>query len=127
MAGDQRVLPRFIGDNSRPELISASSPLPVGNYPFNTLGNGVVTVSPVFTMKQVSASSVATKEVTIQADTANTGKIVVGASPVYATPPSVNGFILAAGNAITLPVSNLNKLWIDSTVVSEKATYIYLR
>jgi hypothetical protein len=125
MTSFQKVRPVHKNSGGTYDVISASSPLPITEIASNTsLYNGSVTVSPVFTMKQLSATSVPINSVLIQAKSTNTGVISVGSSPVYATPPSLNGFELESGDILPLKVSNLNKIWIDSSVVSEGINYV---
>jgi len=66
------------------------------------------------------ASSTAVKSVTIKALVTNTGTIYVGGNTVS----SSNGFQLAAGEAVSMDLSNLNTINIDSSVNGEGVTYV---
>lgn len=86
-----------------------------------TLGNGKTSVTTAGT-RVVLASSTACLSVTIKANNANTGTIYVGNSSVS----SANGYQLGAGEGISLAISNLNTINIDSSVNGEGVTYIYV-
>lgn len=58
--------------------------------------------------------------VTIKALSANTGVIYVGAGGVS----SANGFQLAAGDTLSIDISNLATVWIDSSINGEGVTYL---
>lgn len=81
--------------------------------------NGKTTVTTAGTRVTLAAST-AVKSVTIKAALANTGTIYVGNSTVAAS----NGFELAAGETISLEISNLNTVNIDSSINSQSVTYI---
>lgn len=66
------------------------------------------------------ASSQAVMSVCIKALITNTGYIYVGDSSLSST----NGFQLLAGDTVSLDISNLNTIYIDSSVSGEGVTYI---
>lgn len=66
------------------------------------------------------ASSQAVRSVCIKALITNTGYIYVGDSSLSST----NGFQLLAGDTVSLDISNLNTIYIDSSVSGEGVTYI---
>lgn len=68
----------------------------------------------------VLASSTLCKSVTIKSLLANTGVIYVGVTGVS----SSNGFELGAGDTISLDISNLNTIYINSSVSGEGVSYI---
>lgn len=84
-----------------------------------TVFNGKTTVTTAGT-RVVLASSTTVKSVTIKALAANTGTIYVGNSTVAST----NGLQLAAGDTVSLDVSNLNTVNIDSSVNGEGVSYL---
>lgn len=86
----------------------------------STLLNGKVTVTTAGTEVQISASSVSVKSITIKSLAANTGTIYIGNSTVAST----NGYALAAGQAISFDIDDLNKVYIDSSVNGEGVTYL---
>lgn len=68
----------------------------------------------------VLASSQAVRSVCIKALITNTGYIYIGDSSLSST----NGFQLLAGDTVSLDISNLNTIYIDSSVSGEGVTYI---
>lgn len=87
----------------------------------STIGDGSQTVTTAGTRVQLSASSVACKKVHIQAKSANTGSIYVGGSTIAAG----RGIELFATASVTLEVSNLNLVYIDSSANGDGVTYTY--
>ena len=85
-----------------------------------TLGNGVKTVTSAGTAEAL-ASSTACRSVTIKATAGNTNNIYVGDSSVDST----NGFVLAAGETVSLEVKNLDLVYIDADTSTEGVSYIY--
>lgn len=81
--------------------------------------NGKTTVTTAGTRVTLAASQ-AVKSVTVKALAANTGTIYVGNGSVAST----NGFQLAAGDTISLDISNLNTVNLDSSVNGEGVTYL---
>lgn len=69
---------------------------------------------------EVILGSAIISSVTIKALSANTGIIYVGAGGVS----SANGFQLAAGDTVSIDISNLATVWIDSSVNGEGITYL---
>ncbi len=84
-----------------------------------TILNGKTTVTTAGT-RVVLAASTACKSVTIKSLSTNTGFIYVGNSAVAST----NGFQLLAGDSISLDISNLNTVNIDSSVNGEGVSYL---
>src|SRR3990167_4129319 len=80
-----------------------------------TIGDGSKDVTTAGTRVQLSATSVACKKVHIQAKVGNTGSIYVGGSTVAST----RGIELLPLATITLTISNLNLVYIDSSVNGE--------
>lgn len=81
--------------------------------------NGKTTVTTAGT-RVALASSQTVKSVTVKALSTNTGFIYVGNSSVANT----NGFQLKAGDTVSLDLSNLATVYIDSSVNGEGITYI---
>ena len=65
------------------------------------------------------------KKIDIQAQTDNTGLIAVGFNTVDATEATGDGIILYAGDTYSLEVTNLNLIYIDSTVTGDGVRYTY--
>ena len=89
-----------------------------------TIGDGQKLVTTHGTAVKLSASSVPCLKVTIQALLTNTGSIAVGASDVAAN-GTIKGIVLFAGSSITLTISDLTSIYIDSTVDGEGVSYLY--
>jgi hypothetical protein len=93
----------------------------VNILPYAILGNGKTTVTTAGTRVPLG-SSTPTASVTVKALAANSGTIYVGNSSVSAS----NGFQLAAGDSVSMDISNLATINIDSSVNGEGVTYIYI-
>lgn len=100
-----------------------------GTVDFNTIGisspaivgSGKKTVTTAGT-RVILATTQAIKSLTIKALVANTGIIYVGDVTVAST----NGFQLSAGDSVSLDLSNLNTINIDSSVNGEGVTYMWV-
>ena len=88
------------------------------------LGQGVKTIAAAGT-DEVLAASTACRWVSIQAQTDNTGIIAVGGTGVDATVATGNGIALAAGDTLTLEITNLAAIYIDATVTGDGVRYTY--
>lgn len=84
-----------------------------------TILNGQTTVTTAGSRVVLSASA-ACKSVTVKAFITNTGIIYVGNSSVS----SSNGFRLSAGDTVSMDISNLNTVNIDSSVNGESVSYL---
>lgn len=92
----------------------------------DTIGNGRTTVTTGGTAVQVSATSTACRQLVLTAETDNTGYIVVGSSTVVAALATRAGTPLAAGDTLVLNMTNLNQVYIDTTVDGDGVTYMYV-
>ena len=86
--------------------------------------DGVKTVSSAGT-DVVLGSDVACRKIDIQAQTDNTGLIAVGFTGVDATEATGTGVILYAGDTYSLETTNLNLIYIDSTVSGDGVRFTY--
>jgi hypothetical protein len=86
-----------------------------------TVGSGQKTVTSAGTAEAI-ASSTAIESVTIKALADNTGNIYVGDSGVDST----NGFVLAAGETVSLDIDNLADVYIDAGTNDDGVSFIYL-
>jgi hypothetical protein len=77
------------------------------------------------TTGQVLGGDVDCKKIDIQALTDNTGLIAVGFTGVDATEATGTGIILYAGDVYSLEISNLNLIYIESTVDTDGVRYTY--
>ena len=68
-----------------------------------------------------TAAEIPSGIIRIKAEANNTGIIYVGPAAVAAA----NGFELAAGEEIVLPIADLSFVYIDASVSTEGVTYIY--
>jgi predicted phosphodiesterase len=103
--------------------VASTNPLPSYNA-FATIGDNRKVVTTAGTAVAL-ASSTAIKRVYIQAETDNTGVIVVGASTVVASLSTRRGIALNAGDTLTLDIDNLADIYIDSTVNGDGVTFTY--
>lgn len=94
--------------------------------PANTISVGRKTVTSAGTAEALSTTATRVVEVAIQAETDNTGVIVVGDANVVAALATRKGIALAAGDAITLNVSQLTAIYLDTTVNTDGVTYLAL-
>ncbi len=73
----------------------------------------------------VAASSPATK-VVIMAEVDNTGVIAVGGLNVVAAIATRRGIPLYASEAMTLEISDLNTVYLDTNVSGDGVTFVYM-
>lgn len=91
----------------------------------DTIGDGNKNVTTAGTAVVLS-TSVPCKKVTITAKINNTGLICVGGSTVVAAQSGRRGTPLLPGDSLSLEISNVGLIYIDSTVNGEGVTYTYL-
>ena len=101
------------------QLISGANNVLI--LPYNSVYTGVVTVASAGTAVVLGVST-AIKSITIKAVGTNAGLIYVGTSAVT----SSNGFQLGAKDSISIDVSNLATIYINSQNNSEGISYIAL-
>ena len=107
-------------------IVDASGNQVVPNSVASGIGDGRQTVTTAGTRVQLSVSSVTCIKVTIAAETDNTDYIVVGGSTVVAALATRRGIPLGPGDTITIEISNLNLIYLDSLVNTEGVTYTYV-
>ena len=96
--------------------------------PASSIVSGRKAVTTAGTEVALSTDKSRIVSVTIQAETDNTGRIVVGDSSIVATEgATAQGLVLTAGDSITLNISQLSGIYIDSTVNGDGVTFIALR
>jgi hypothetical protein len=94
----------------------------VGIAGAGNIADGTVSVTTAGTRVQMPNQSCS--RVFVQAHPSNTGDVVIGGETVIASVGTRRGLALFATQWQEFQVSNLNKLWIDSTVSGEKVNYI---
>lgn len=92
--------------------------------PASTLSDGRKVVAAAGTEEALSTDNGRVISVAIQAETDNTGVIVVGASTVVADQATRRGIALAPGGMVTLNVDQLSKIYLDSTVSGDGVTFV---
>jgi hypothetical protein len=104
---------------SIPVNIASDQVVPVSLNVPTTINNNKTVVASAGTRVTLAAST-AVKSVTIKALITNTGLIYVG----NATVSSANGYQLAAGDSISMDISNLNTVNLDCDNSGEGVSYI---
>lgn len=92
---------------------------------YTSIGNGRKTVTTGGTAEQLSTGQ-ACNSVIITAETDNTGIIVVGSSTVVASLSTRQGTPLNAGESLVLTITNLNLVYLDTTVNGDGVTFLWL-
>lgn len=95
------------------------------NHSTTQIGHGVKTVTTAGADEVLVSESTPAKWLMIQAQTDNTGLIAVGGNGVDATVATGNGLSLGAGESVTIPVSDLQSIYIDATVSGQGVRYAY--
>lgn len=90
--------------------------------PGSDIGSGQETVAVAGTCVQLSEESLSILSVTVKALATNGGNIYVGDETVDAT----SGFVLAAGESVSMDVDDLSDVYIDADVNGEGVSFIYL-
>lgn len=122
-AKHQRVKMTIGADGVNDGDVSKTNPIPSYNS-FGSIGDGRKVVTTAGTAVAL-ATTTAIKRVYIQAETDNTGVIVVGGSTVVASLATRRGITLNAGDCITLDIDDLADVYIDSTVNGDGVTFTY--
>lgn len=95
--------------------------------PNGGLYSGRQVVAAAGTAVQLQAEKERCENMTITAESDNTGLISVGDSSVVAAEGSQQGAILTPLGSITVKVGDLSKIYIDSTVSGDGVTFAYER
>lgn len=83
---------------------------------------GQKNVTTAGTAVKLSTTSVPCTAVLVRAKIGNTQKIAIG--PVGTTYAGNNGYVLSAGDAVSIPTVNLNLIYIDSQVNGEGVYFL---
>lgn len=112
----------FILDPTTGQPNSQTYPVWVQMKPGTSVGSGQETVVAAGTAVPLSTTSTSILSVTVKALATNTGDIYVGGSTVAAA----NGYVLAAGELVSLDVDDLMDVYIDAAVNGEGVSFIYV-
>ena len=96
--------------------------LGITGQPLTGFNQGSQTVTTAGTRVQLNTASVPCRVVLITGKLANTGYIYVGDVNVSST---AYGKRLLAGDSITIPIGNLNLVYLDASVNGEGVDYLY--
>lgn len=91
----------------------------------DAIGDGRKVVAASATAERLATATKCTS-VCITAETDNAGIVVVGGSAVVAALATRRGIPLSAGDSVTIPVVDLDQIWLDVTVAGEGVTFIYV-
>ena len=90
------------------------------------IGDGRKVVASSATAERLVAAAQDCSQVIIQAETDNTGVIGVGSDATLAHAATArHGVFLTAGQAITIPVRDLQSIYIIASVNGDGVTYLY--
>ena len=118
---------RFIGGhaivNSDGNVVSSTNPLPVitSDGISTAITTGTKTVTTAGTAVALAASTICESVLIYPLET-NTGVIYVGGSTIEAA----NGRALYIGDAVSIKIDNLSKVYIDASVSGEGVGYTAL-
>lgn len=103
--------------------VAKTNPMPVYKA-FGTIVDGQKVVTTAATAVALGIST-AIKRIYVQAETDNTGIIVIGSSTVVASLSTRRGIALNAGDSIVIEIDDLADLYIDSSVNGDGVTFTY--
>ncbi len=95
--------------------------------PHEVVGSDRKVVAASATAEPIEATKNVVDILVITAETNNTKAIAVGGSTVVAAVGTRKGTPLFAGDSMTLEGVDLNKIFLDSNLSGEGATYTYLK
>lgn len=93
-----------------------------GITPGSSILNGRETVAVAGTAEPLATTSTPIISVTVKALAGNTGMVYVGNEDV----DNSNGFVLDAGEPVSIDIDNLSKVYIDVDVAGEGVSWIAL-
>lgn len=97
----------------------------LNDNPVGSFGSGRQTVTEGGKAVALSTTTIGCNWVTLEAETDNTGEIVIGGKSVVAKLAERQGISLAKGDSVTLPAGSLASVYIDTTVNGDGVTFIY--
>lgn len=92
----------------------------------SVITNGRKVVSTAGTRETLVAVSTPAKGVVIMAISTNTGITAVGGATVVATAATQQGVVILAGEAVTLAIDDLIKVYLDVTISGNGVIYTKL-
>ena len=98
-----------------------------GDAPNGGLYSGRKVVAVAGTAEKLNATKERCENMTITAESDNTGIIAVGDSAVVAAEGTQQGAILTPLGSITVKIGDLSKIYIDATVSGDGVTFAYER
>jgi hypothetical protein len=115
-------------DTDSLKTVSFSDPLPVtlvsGGAGYSIIGSGKKIITTAGVKETLVSSSTPCKEVLVMALPTNTGEIWVGDANVSASDKI--GIVLYKGDAISIQIDNLQKIYLDATVDGDGVSFIYV-
>ena len=87
--------------------------------------DGRKVVAAAGTAERLVSVNTRCSEVTITAESDNTGDIVIGDSTVVASAATRRGVPLVPGASYTIKIEDLYQLWIDADVSSDGVVFVY--
>jgi len=108
------------GTNNIGDVDVLTTVYPAGHGTFTSYAQFDAATSPTaltHASNGINTTETAAKEVIIQADSDNSGYIMVGSSGAAA---DTNGIRLNAGDTLILPVANIANIYIDGSASSQK-------
>jgi hypothetical protein len=91
----------------------------------STFDHGAKSSVGTSAVQVIAASTPATRGVTVKAADDNSGTVYVGNSDVTAnTADGTDGFPLAAGDALTVPVDDANKVYVRGSAAGQKVFWL---
>lgn len=100
--------------------------MPLLDNSASTVLSGRKVVAAAATAERLSTSDARIVAVEVQAETDNTGTVVIGDSGVIASQSTRKGIALDPGDSRVLNVSQLSAIWLDVTTSGDGVTYLAL-
>jgi len=94
------------------------------NRGYDESGFGCKDITSAGTPERITDQDIKTAQILFQAKPANTGYIYIGFDENMSS--TRYGACLSAESIVVIPINNLNKVWIDSSVNGEGLSYIAL-
>lgn len=86
--------------------------------------DGRLVVAAAGTRVQIPQAGMTVRSIAVQALSANTGVVCVGAATVVAAVATRRGIALTAGQTVSIDTDDAGDVWVDAMVNGEGVTYI---